>query len=109
MQLLRFKPKDYRPERFGLQYNPPMISNKLNSLCQRLVLEYMIISKGKLYHHKMNLRKLEKDSKTRKFVKYLKKRHPKYLSSGKISDLQLTSSFLLIFIDKFRAHRLAKE
>jgi hypothetical protein len=34
----------------------------------------------------MKLRKLEKDSKTRKFVKYLKKRHHLYLGLGKIAD-----------------------
>jgi len=46
----------------------------------------MVISKGKLYHHKMKLRKLEYDSKTKKFVKYLKKRHPKYIYDDKITD-----------------------
>jgi len=42
--------------------------------------------KGKLYHHKMKLRKLEKDSKIKKFIKYLKKRHYQYFKPGKITD-----------------------
>ena len=40
----------------------------------------------------MKLRKLESDSKTKKFVRYLKKRHPAYIIQDKISDKQLTST-----------------
>ena len=63
-----------------------MISNFFTHFFNYKVLEYMVISKGKLYHHKMKLRKLEHDSKTKKFVKYLKKRHPRYIYKDKITD-----------------------
>ena len=36
---------DFQPKRFALNYEPPMI-----------ILEYLVPSTGKLYHHKMKLR-----------------------------------------------------
>jgi hypothetical protein len=36
---------DFQPKRFALNYDPPMI-----------ILEYLVPSTGKLYHHKMKLR-----------------------------------------------------
>jgi centrosomal protein CEP19 len=70
---------DYQPKRFGLQYNPPMI-----------VLEYLVPSTGKLYHHKMRLQRLTASSEAKTFLDYLRKRHSVYLSHTKITDEQLT-------------------
>jgi centrosomal protein CEP19 len=51
---------DFQPKRFALSYDPPVI-----------VLEYMVPSTGKLYHHKMRLRNLTKDSKISDIMNYL--------------------------------------
>jgi hypothetical protein len=51
---------DFQPKRFALSYDPPTI-----------VLEYMVPSTGKLYHHKMRLRQLQKDSKVEDMMDYL--------------------------------------
>jgi centrosomal protein CEP19 len=66
---------DYQPKRFGLQYNPPMI-----------VLEYLVPSTGKLYHHKMRLHRLTASADPQPFLEYLKNRHSVYLSHTKIND-----------------------
>jgi hypothetical protein len=51
---------DFQPKRFAVSYDPPVI-----------VLEYMVPSTGKLYHHKMRLRNLTKDSKISDIMNYL--------------------------------------
>lgn len=51
---------DFQPKRFAVSYDPPVI-----------VLEYMVPSTGKLYHHKMRLRNLTKDSKIQDIMNYL--------------------------------------
>jgi len=38
-----------------------------------IVLEYLVPSTGKLYHHKMKLRHLKPDSDTNEMLEYLKK------------------------------------
>ena len=53
---------DFEPKRFALNYNPPMI-----------VLEYLVPSTGKLYHHKMKLRHLTGKSTVPECIKYLEK------------------------------------
>lgn len=58
---------DFEPKRFALSYDPPTI-----------VLEYMVPSTGKLYHHKMRLRALTKETKVSDMMDYLEKRHPLY-------------------------------
>lgn len=52
--------QDFQPKRFALSYDPPVI-----------VLEYMVPSTGKLYHHKMRLRNLTKESKISDIMNYL--------------------------------------
>jgi centrosomal protein CEP19 len=64
---------DFEPKRFALNYNPPMI-----------VLEYLVPSTGKLYHHKMKLRHLTGKSTVPECIKYLEKRHPLYFMNGKM-------------------------
>jgi centrosomal protein CEP19 len=51
---------DFQPKRFAVSYDPAVI-----------VLEYMVPSTGKLYHHKMRLRNLTKDSKIQDIMNYL--------------------------------------
>jgi len=51
---------DFQPKRFALSYDPPVI-----------VLEYMVPSTGKLYHHKMRMKNLTKDSNVSEMMKYL--------------------------------------
>ena len=65
---------DFQPKRFALNYDPPMI-----------VLEYMVPSTGKLYHHKMKLRHLKPETKTEEVIDYLRKRHPLYFLANKVS------------------------
>ena len=69
---------DYQPKRFGVKFNPPMI-----------VLEYLVPSTGKLYHHRMKLRDLTKSSDPYQFLEHVKRRHALYLSTSKVSDDQL--------------------
>ena len=51
---------DFQPKRFALNYDPPMI-----------ILEYLVPSTGKLYHHKMKLRRLNGNSTVAEAIKYL--------------------------------------
>ena len=73
-------PDDYMPKRFGLKYDPPTI-----------VLEYMVMSLGKLYHHKMKLLRLNQDSDINEMVDYLYKRHSFYLKESVVSRQQLAN------------------
>ena len=70
---------DFQPKRFALNYDPPMI-----------ILEYLVPSTGKLYHHKMKLRRLTGNSTVPEAIKYLQKRHPLYFIDGKIRADQIT-------------------
>jgi len=51
---------DFVPKRFALNYDPPMI-----------ILEYLVPSTGKLYHHKMKLRRLNGKSTVKEAMNYL--------------------------------------
>jgi hypothetical protein len=51
---------DFQPKRFALNYDPPI-----------LILEYLVPSTGKLYHHKMKLRKLTGSTTVPQAIKYL--------------------------------------
>jgi hypothetical protein len=50
-----------------------------------IILEYLVPSTGKLYHHKMKLRELKAETTTEEVIEYLKKRHPLYFMTNKIS------------------------
>ena len=86
---------DFAPKRFALKYDPvPMIGKfaelRISLITDTLtpflclvsfgctVLEYLVPSTGKLYHHKMKLRQLSGDSDPDEMLAYLEKRHPLY-------------------------------
>ena len=60
-----------------------------NDLLFSIVLEYLVPSTGKLYHHKMKLRMLTGDSDIDEMLKYLEKRHPLYFMNKKLSIDQM--------------------
>ena len=83
---------DFHPKRFALNYDPPMISKsflpsyhlKFSAfcfactfsylqfiVCFSLVLEYLVPTTGKLYHHKMKLRRLTGSSTVKEAMSYL--------------------------------------
>ena len=51
---------DFHPQRFALNYDPPMI-----------ILEYLVPSTGKLYHHKMKMRRLTGHTTVKEAMGYL--------------------------------------
>jgi len=69
---------DYVPKRFGLKYDPPTI-----------ILEYLIPSSGKLYHHKLKMPQLKWDSDTMETLEYLQKKHSQYFLGNKVSEPQI--------------------
>jgi len=77
----RISPKDYTPKRFGLKYNPPQI-----------ILEYLVPSTGKLYHHKIKLNKLQNESNIHEVLKEIYDKHSIYLEN-KIKPIQIISNY----------------
>lgn len=53
------------------------------------VLEYLVPSTGKLYHHKMKMRRLTGNSTVKEALTYLHKRHPLYFVTNKINEEQV--------------------
>jgi len=47
------------------------------------VLEYLVPSTGKLYHHKMRLKNFTEESDIDETMEYLEKRHPLYFMNKK--------------------------
>ena len=70
--------EDFHPKRFGLTYSPPTI-----------VLEYIVPSTGKLYHHNMRLTRLQAKDNTGRWVDYLCRKHSMYLPPRKVDRQQL--------------------
>jgi len=70
---------DFLPKRFGLKFDPPTI-----------VLEYLVPSTGKLYHHKMTLKNLAPDDDPEEVLDYLKRKHGTYIST-KVPEEQILS------------------
>jgi len=87
-----FDEKDYVPKRFGISCNPPQI-----------VLEYNKPSKNKLYHHKIKIKNLSKDSKISDIVDDIYKKHGAYLNNKKINKVKIIQ-----LIEKLREKYLAK-
>ena len=83
---------DFYPKRFALNYDPPMISKLFSiSVIFFAVIEYLVPSTGKLYHHKMKLKRLNGQSTVKETISYLRKTHPLYmLPSNKISQSQIS-------------------
>lgn len=84
---------DFLPKRFGLKFDPPTI-----------VLEYLVPSTGKLYHHKMKLRNLAPDDDPEEVLEYLKQKHSTYVNTPKVSDDQI-----LNLISKLQDRMLEEE
>jgi hypothetical protein len=76
----RISPNDYIPKRFGLRYNPPQI-----------IIEYLVPSTGKLYHHKMKLNKIQFESEVNQIMQELYDKHMIYLDARKIKTTQIMS------------------
>jgi hypothetical protein len=75
---------DFHPKRFALSYDPPVIGKLIISLIMILsVLEYLVPSTGKLYHHKMRLKNFTSESNVDEVMEYLEKRHPLYFMNKK--------------------------
>lgn len=74
----KFNPNDYTPKRFGLKYSPPQI-----------IIEYLVTSSGKLYHHKIKLNKFKPDSNLQEVVKEIYEKHYMYLDGKKITPTQM--------------------
>jgi len=74
----KFNHNDYQPKRFGLKYNRPGI-----------ILEYLVPSSGKLYHHKIKLNNLKTDSNIAEVMKEVYEKHYQYLDNKKISPNQI--------------------
>jgi hypothetical protein len=73
-------PDDYMPKRFGLKYNPPTI-----------VMEYMVMSLGKLYHHKIKLMRLTPESDINEMVDYIYSRHAFYVKEEVVGRQQIAN------------------
>jgi len=76
---MKIDPNDYVPKRFALRFNPPSI-----------IVEYLVPSSGKLYHHKMRISNLKANSNKMEVFKAIQKKHSQYLEGDKISEAQIT-------------------
>lgn len=75
-----------------------------------LVLEYLVPSTGKLYHHKMKLKQLKPTSTVEEQLQYLRKRHPLYFDVRKINEYQITDLLKrLIFRVKYNSEMKNEE
>jgi len=57
----------------------------------------MVPSTGKLYHHKMRLNKLTKESKLEELMREIYEKHSAYLDNKKVNPQQMISK--IFFID----------
>ena len=73
-----FDENDYDPKRFGISYNPPQI-----------VVEYNKVSRNKLYHHKIKIKNLSKETKISDIVDEIYKKHGPYLNNKKINKVKI--------------------
>ncbi len=94
----KINPNDYQPKRFGLRYNPPQI-----------VIEYLVPSTGKLYHHKIRLNSLKTDSNLQEVIKEIYDKHYMYLDNKKINPSQLVKLVEKLANIKNKAYRKDEE
>ena len=73
-----FDEKDYSPRRFGISVSPPQI-----------VVEYNKPSKNKLYHHKIKVKNLSKDTNIRVIVEEIYQKHGPYLNNKKVNKVKI--------------------
>lgn len=83
---IKIEANDFVPKRFGLKYDPPAI-----------ILEYLVPSSGKLYHHKLKMPQLKGNSDTQETFDALKKKHNQYFAGNKVSETQIKT-----LIDKLK-------
>ena len=62
-----------------------------------LVMEYLVPSSGKLYHHKIRLSKLNKDTKSEEAMREIYEKHSAYLDNKKINPTQMLSKKIQYF------------
>lgn len=84
----KLNPNDFEPKRFALKYDPPQI-----------IMEYMVPSVKKLYHHKIKLSKLKYDSNLEEIMKEVYEKHYTYLDNSKIKQSQI-----LNLVEKLRSN-----
>ena len=83
-------PTDYVPKRFGLNRDyPPTIGSLHCEEFIKIVLEYLVPSTGKLYHHRMKMAGLSSISSVSGIVEQLLKKHAAYLNNSKVLPRQL--------------------
>lgn len=61
----------------------------------------MVPSTGKLYHHKMRLNKLTKESKLEELMREIYEKHSAYLDNKKVNPQQMISNKEILKICKF--------
>jgi hypothetical protein len=90
--------ENFAPKRLAINFEPPTLSTIVLSV----VMEYLVVDTGKLYHHKMRLDSIFKKSSANRIdvLNYVKNKHYLYFLNGKIKDAQL-----LKFIDKIVSRR----
>jgi len=71
---------DLCPKRFGLNYDPPSI-----------VLEYLQVSTGKLFHRRIGLRRLRPGTDPARVAEKLRQKNPALLDDDKVSFDQIIS------------------
>ena len=88
-----FDENDYIPKRFGISCTPPQI-----------VVEYDKPSKNKLYHHKIKIKNLTKETKISDIVEEIYKRHGPYLNNKKVNKVKIIQ-----LIEKLREKYFAQK
>ena len=88
-----FDENDYIPKRFGISCTPPQI-----------VVEYDKPSKNKLYHHKIKIKNLTKETKISDIVDEIYKKHGPYLNNKKVNKVKIIQ-----LIEKLREKYFAQK
>ena len=88
-----FDQNDYVPKRFGISYSPPQI-----------VVEYNKPSKNKLYHHKIKIKNLAKETKISDIVDEVYKKHGAYLNNKLVNKVKIIQ-----LIEKLRQKYLEQQ
>jgi len=74
----------------------PSCNHYLTYFLHCAVVEYLVPSSGKLYHHKMKILNLRPTSNSEDVLESLQKKHPTYFSGNKLNDEQILSNLLIL-------------